>query len=112
MEGGDSRNTVQYFLQLYIEDTKNREDLRKYAIEVYDWLEKEDNRIGNVFEKSYDYGIFVLNTMQKYWNCAVQSKLIMEAEGTLSSLKSQMKKYEEHERQMANILDSGYRGYD
>lgn len=116
----DTNNTnntnivAQYFVQIYIEDYNNSPELRKYAKEIKRWLQKEDTKLDHVFEQFQfvDYGIFLIDIMEKYWHYAIEN-----AEPTLRSLQMQRKKHEEREmmmRQMAMtcIFDSGYRGYD
>lgn len=107
---------VQYFVQKYIDDIKNDINSRKYALEVYHWLQSDTVTLDNVFDKCPEYGIFILETMETYWN-ELHTNIRIEAEPAFNSLQLQRTKHNEREilmrqRTIACIFDAGYRGYD
>jgi len=115
---------TMYFAQLYmelcIEDTSNTMSKRMYAMEIHKWLGTIKITIDCIFDKSYNYGIFILDAMEKYQITSEKdsnSNLITTMDDVKKSLEYQKDLHIEREMLLckmtiAAITDIGYRGYD
>jgi hypothetical protein len=98
---------AQCCVELFITDINNSDSKRKYAMEVHRWLGTAEITIDKLFDTCYEYGIFVLQTMEKY------KVDIKNYEYALDSLQFQNKTRVYHESIMMKMgLAAIYRGYD
>lgn len=110
---------AQLYMEFFIEDTSNPMSKRMYAMEIHNWLGTKLNiSVDDIFDKSYNYGVFILKAMEKYkLTSEHESKLIMNIQDTKKSLEYQKDLHIERQVLLCNmaitsITDSAYRGYD
>lgn len=109
---------AQLYMELFMEDTSNPMSKRKYAMEIHNWIGMTNITVDCIFDKSYNYGMFILEAMDKYKITSEnESNLITNIENAKTSLEYQKELHAEREMLLckmtiAAISDSGYRGYD
>ena len=79
----------QLSLQMFIEDTTNEYDNRKYAETIYEWLGSIECTIDELCNMSYEKSIFILNVLKKY-KITNDSNLIINYGDAIDSLEWQV----------------------
>lgn len=79
----------QLSIKLFIEDTTNEFNCRKYAESIYEWLGLIEYSIDELCEVSYDKSVFILNALEKYEINTRDSNLLLNYGDAISSLKYQ-----------------------
>jgi hypothetical protein len=96
---------AQLTLQLFIDDSDNDEFERVFAADIHRWLGMADFTIDHVFQKSYDYGIFLLHTMKTYELNETRNQycFISQFMYAVNSLQTQYDHHIENEEIMYNM---------